>query len=772
MSGAKGLVAGLKVVELGWGLAASLTGMLFADNGADVIKVEPLEGDPYREIPAAKVWNRGKRSWSLDLKTEEGRKRYIELCAGADVVIDALRPGASDRHGCGDEVLRSHNPALVYCAISAYGRDDPRRDLPGYDPLISAWMGLTNEQQGRADRPRFPSFPIGSYGAAFNACIGVLAALHHRAKTGRGQLVETSLYDGALSLLTMSWCWNAKDPPLPSTRPRLIPSLPRRHMITLGVLKCSDGGYLQIHTGPTGHFALALRVLGLDGTMQNPPPSLEKSTPLSDDERAFLLDNVPKIVAAKPLDVWLAAFDEAGIACVPVDPPGKIFSDPQIVFDAAVVTVDDPELGSIRMVAPLPKCEQAPAGVSRPAPGLGEHNGEGFGSPARHSSAGAGSQEAPLKDLKIVDFGNFYAGPAATRILSDLGADVIKVEPPSGDPMRPTRNIFRMAQRGKRSLGLDMKAPAGRDIAHRLIAEADIVTHNMRENKADKVGLGFAELAALNSDLIYLRSPGFGSAGPRAHQASFAPLLSAMCGIQTEAAGKGQDPIQNWISNEDVVGSCLGAIWLLMALYRRDQGGKAVEIENSLLRAAMFAGSHVILDQQGVLIPSFEIDSEQLGTGPLCRLYEAQDGWIMLAVLTARDQELLRRSGALFALTSETAGDLRDVEGIDKVLEAWFRGQSASAALEILSAAGVPAELARPRQGMAFLSSDEKERLVSYKDVDVEARDIGHLIRFSDMPTPAIRSVARLGEHSDAILRELDKSDEDIAELRDAKVVV
>src|SRR5262249_26685843 len=139
-------------------------------------------------------------------------------------------------------------------------------------------------------------------------------------------------------------------------------------------------------------------------------------------------------------------------------------------------TVDDPELGRIRMVGPTLKCPEAPPRIARPAPRLGEHTREVLDAPPKPRRPSASPRRdirQPLQGVRIVDFGNFYAGPGASRILYDLGAEVVKVEPPQGDIFRGTASAFPSASRGKRSLALDLKTPEGRAIAHRLVSRAD-----------------------------------------------------------------------------------------------------------------------------------------------------------------------------------------------------------------------------------------------------------------------------------------------------------
>ena len=160
----------------------------------------------------------------------------------------------------------------------------------------------------------------------------------------------------------------------------------------------------------------------------------------------------------------------------------------------------------------------------------------------------------------MLDFSSFFATAYGAKLLSDLGADVIKVETLSGDQMRPMPDLFEASNRGKRNLAVDLKSAAGREVVARLVATADVVMHNLRPGKAEKLGIGHAELVRVRPDLVYCYLPGFGSAGPKAPLKSFAPLVSGFTGLLYEGAGEGNPPIRRVMGNEDYYNGFLGAV--------------------------------------------------------------------------------------------------------------------------------------------------------------------------------------------------------------------
>ena len=223
-----GVLDGVRVLDLTWGMAGPMATMLLADHGADVTRIERPGGDPFRDQLGYRVWNRGKRSAELDLKNADDLATFRSLARHADVVVESFRPGATQRLGIDYATLSEANPRLIYCSITGYGRDNRHSDRPAYDALVAARMGLHWEQRGwpggsavhHAGRdplypeleipqeaqqgapregPLFPSSRFPSLGAAYAATTAISAALRAREITGRGQWVETSLLRGALA---------------------------------------------------------------------------------------------------------------------------------------------------------------------------------------------------------------------------------------------------------------------------------------------------------------------------------------------------------------------------------------------------------------------------------------------------------------------------------------------------------------------------------------------------------------------------------------------
>jgi crotonobetainyl-CoA:carnitine CoA-transferase CaiB-like acyl-CoA transferase len=777
------LLDDVTVLDLSWGMAGPFAGMLMADNGADVIKVEPPGGDPFRFVPSYHVWNRGKRSVILDLRSDSGKARFLDLCCRADVLLESFRPDVMDGLGLGYEALARRNPRLIHVSINGYGSTHARANEPGYEHLVDAWLGLFNETQCYRGPPGFNAFPLSSFGAGQLAAIGALAAMAAREITGMGQHVETSLVDGAFVLNTMQWQWSERA----SSKLDMVSigaKLPRRHLMSVGILRCGDGRDLWLHTGVPGRFAAALEVLGIADKVSPAPPNLEKNAPLTEEERQYLLAEIPRILKTRPRDNWITAFQGADICCLPVDPPGVIFRDPQTEFDRTVVSVDDPDLGPVKMVGPVLKCADAQPRISRPAPRPGQHTdaimAELGKRPQVQSGGAPGSVKHPLEGIRILDFGSYFAGPSASKILADLGAEVIKIEPLQGDTLRGSPGAFRAAQRGKRSLAIDVKASEGRAIVQKLVQNSDIVTHNMRPGAAERAGIGYADLARLRPDLIYLHSPGFGNAGPRSNLQAFAPLVSGMVGLPYLAAGEGNPPLPFWVTNEDQLSGPFGACWMLMALHHRRRTGRGLRLESSLFSTAMMAASEVILDRSDKPIFRFEVDPAQTGYSPLCRLYKTGDAWLVLIAMLDKDWQRLCKVEGLQGLADDhrfagRADRAANPSALGEILESWFAQRTGDDALRLLRAQGVPCELSAPSRLESWFFDDDNiksGRVVHYTHAEAgEVRETGHSIRFSATPGIIRRPSPLLGEHTREILRELGFSDGDVERLREQRVV-
>ncbi len=651
---APGPLAGLRVVEIGQYIAAPFAATIFADQGADVVKIERPGGDPYRRDPARfAAWNRGKPSVVLDLASAAGRAEADVLIDGADVVIENLRPGALGRLGLALDERRRRHPGLVTCSISAYGSSGPARDDPGWEPLVHARAG---GQQGlfTAARPIWLPFPMASVAAALLAVLGTGAALVRRETTGYGQHVETSLFE-ALLFLNAGPIFH---------RDRHRTGVGREaHTPVLHTYPTSDGRGMQINLSGTERWRELCRLVGIDpdgesGLDFSDPASLAKLA-----DRAWsdgVLDDLARRFAERTADEWERALISAPAAVSKCNTLEEWLAHEQADANELFATVDDAEHGPVRLVGP-PIRLVADAG-------------------ARTSSRRRGSGAGALGGLRVIDMSSFWAGPLAARLLGELGAEVVKIEPPGGEgayqlmPVLP--NIYVDGNRSKRGLTLDLRNDEDRRRLLDLVGAADVVVENAIAGTWEKSGLGEDDIRAVNPGLVYARAKGFGLSGPLAS----APV------VRLRGAGRhryGDDP--GWraapahelhcerLLHRDPSRGRRGA-----GVARRARGVAVTSVESSLMvSATVFQSEHVAqiaLDGRR----SDEVGPELRGPAPGYRLYEAQDGWVVIC-----------------ATNPEQMTGIRVALGVDEVSAAAIapavRTMSAAAACSLLRSHAVPA---------------------------------------------------------------------------------
>lgn len=251
-----------------------------------------------------------------------------------------------------------------------------------------------------------------------------------------------------------------------------------------------------------------------------------------------------------------------------------------------------------------------------------------------------------LEDIKVVDFGQFVAGPVAARLIADLGAEVIKVEPLEGESLRPQRNsldafakTFQQGNAGKRAIAIDLRTKDGVKIIQQLIATSDVVSNNFRPGVADRLGIGYQDAKRLNPQIIYCSAPGYGSKGPRWDKPGFEPLYSAFCGVHRNSGGYGNPPSR--ATSFDQYCGLLGANAILMALYYRDMTGLGQHIEVAQLAQVLYYTSEVYFTEDEKMPWNPTLDSEQSGYHALSRLYQTMDDWVCICCWSQKEWKSL-----------------------------------------------------------------------------------------------------------------------------------
>lgn len=749
-----GVYDGVEVLDLTWGIAGPMAGMLLADQGARVTRIERPGGDPFYESPSWRVYNRGKRSVELDLTTDEGREAFYAMIDGADVVIESFTPGVTARLGIDSETLLARNPALVYCSVTAYGIDNEHSSRPGYEALVAARTGKQWEQRGgilsptqldlpdievpegaeqaaRPDGPIFSASPWMSLNGFYQASVGIASALVVQQRTGRGQHVVANMLNrpGTGSGATL-------DGP---------PSWMHMKGAPRGLFECKDGRW--VHQWALKPLTV-IQAAEYDSLDEAPAPQFGKRR--TDPNRIGMEPSAiievfhwfPLMQAAFKkftADEWAAWGARVLEGCQVVRSPEEALQDPALEVDGCVVTVEDPELGPIRHIGLLSDFSPTPGRVQGPAPRRGEHAAAPLSARPRASSP---VPKHPLSDVVVLDLGLALAGPFASSVLSDMGADVIKVNAPWDQWWLDTA-IGQMANRGKRSICLDLQRPDGRSALYRMVKQADIVTHNMRWGVAERIGIGYDDLRVHNPRVIYCNSRGFDKVRSAQNLPGTDQMGSALGGQEWEdgGCGDGGRPFLG-TSMGDLGNGYLMAISSVQALYHRDRTGEGQMIGTSILNACLATACSAFVFPDGSAPPRHRLDRLQLGFNARYRLYETADGWLCLAAVEPAHVDALAR-----ALRCELASD---DAALTAQLEAAFRARSAREWFDLLEGHDVPVEVS----SQSFRRDPNEPAL-----------------RFSLTPALVAGPAPKVGEHTYEILAQFGFSDEEIADLAEATAI-
>jgi crotonobetainyl-CoA:carnitine CoA-transferase CaiB-like acyl-CoA transferase len=357
-------------------------------------------------------------------------------------------------------------------------------------------------------------------------------------------------------------------------------------------------------------------------------------------------------------------------------------------------------------------------------------------------------------------------------VLSDLGADVVKLERIGGDPVRAMGSVNAMTNRGKRGIAVDLKRPEGAEIADRLIKWADVVHHNWRPGVADRLGLGYDRVRKLNPRVIYGASPGFGNLGPYRNYAAFEPLVSTRAGLMFYGQRPGDLPRSQVGSNMDWGNAVILAATVIMALTRRTETGSGCYIETPEYAAAMYTTSQVYLTENLQTHGEVLVDEDGLGVGdPFNRLYRTATDWIAVcAVRPQAREQLIRVTGTGIADPAQPSHET--VESFKKV----FASRPADEWISVLTLAGVPAEPV----GSSFIQEaldDERyvrSGLIGQRDDPVygSVKELGLVFRLDRTPGRTVVAPApKYGQDNWAVLGELGYAADEIARLEEMKVL-
>jgi crotonobetainyl-CoA:carnitine CoA-transferase CaiB-like acyl-CoA transferase len=739
--------AGVRVLDFSGHFASAMAAMHLGDLGAEVIKIDPTAAERGRAEPGYLAWNRNKRRLVLDLLRPDDLAEAKRLVADADVAIFDAPPGGLEELGLDGPTLTALHDHLIHAWAPPYGERGRWSSLPASHHLLAALTGISRAQSSYSGAPVHLISPQAYYGQANTLAIAIGAALYERVRSGRGQeVVVSGLHGAALVMPTTriegarSALWSAPVGGAPNYR----------------LYQCADDRWLFLGALFEPIYLRALEATGV---------LLEVlSDPLIDgDLRAALVApgarmTMTKLEAAfrsKPRAEWLAILEAADVPSGAVHTREEWFCGETIAANGMRVELQHPDLGAIEM----PGVSLQMSATPPRAPSLSELLSDRPILPPRAApiASGGARDDAPLAGVKVLDLGVVIAGAYAATILAGLGADVVKIETPSGDPFRSYGTAFCSYNRGKRSLVLDLKRPDAKKVFYELVAQADVVLDNSRLGVRERLGISYETLRTVNPRIISLSISGYGTQGPQASLPGFDPLLQAQSGLMQAQGGYGSEPVFHHIAVNDVGSAAMSAFAIVAALVARTRTGEGQEVRTSLATQSVLLQIGELTTHPGAPAPPMGA-RDCLGASALERSYECADGWIAVACASPlRCAALCDALGlddveAQAALAEACHGVL--ASRIAEVLETL----SVERALTCLGEAGAPAVPVRTvaeTYADAFLQ--ENDFYESYLDPAFGPTEgPGCIARFTRTTSAYPRAAPMLGEHSIEVLRDFD----------------
>ena len=594
---------GIRVLDFGMAAVGPISAEYMGFLGADVIKIESPSGDIVRRGKGgAAGWaghtylgnNIGKRGIILDLKQDADRAIALDLVKTADIILENFRsPEILERLGLGWDVISKLNPRIIYLQSSAFGPVGPMVGKPSNDWVTQAYGGLTSltgEPGGAAEFSRGTS-SLDWNGAMVNL-EALLIALYVRNRTGKGLRINTSQFQSTLITATTRLAEYVATGVVPSpsgsARPNIVPDQ---------AFATSDG-YVSVSAVNNRLFERLAAAIGRGDLATD----ARYATPaLRVDNRAALVAELELVFKTKTSDAWVQTLREAR---VPVGEFQKydtlaenLLNNPQVQAQNLVTILEQTGGGDILSQQPHWHFDKTQPSIQRPSPMFGEHQDEVMAElkawkPSEAPATLPGGGGLAMAGLKVVDFSQGISGPLAGMQFGDLGADVIKVEPPEGDWMRQTPPfkggegaLHLHLNRNKRSIAVDLKTPEGLALAKQLVSKADVVIEGYRPGVMGRLGLDYATLSKDNPKLVYCSISGYGSTGPLADVPATELDIQVQVGATRHVGPVGKEPVRFGYDLSSAAAGMAGVQGILAALLYRDKTGQGQHVETSLLAA-------------------------------------------------------------------------------------------------------------------------------------------------------------------------------------------
>ena len=776
--------------------------------GAEVIKVEPPEGDearrlgpfpnhaPHPEKSGLFLWlNVNKYGVTLDATLPRDRRRLADLIQTADILIESDAKGALHTwqpDGLVDgNALRQRYPGLILTSITPFGNWGPYAGYKATDLVLFHMSGNAHGLLGPVEEPeRDPPIRAGGHQAelvaGMAAATATLAALYRKRTTGLGCHVALSAFEAMVNQLISGLANCAYGQPAPPRAQKEVKEAAIGGMVTAigGVLPCRDG-YVAISPREDAQWARWLDVMGQPEWADDVRFCTREARQQHSTELWERLSQWSRQHSKHDIARW---GQEQRIPCFPANTVQELLSDEHLAARQFFVDIDHPAAGPLTYPGVPYTLSRTPLPLkARPAPLLGQHNDRFLGGRAplpqdEISLVGdrslAGAQ--PLAGVRVVDLSWIIAGPTATRFLAMMGAEVIKV----GSARRPdpsTRGApFQAYNQSKRYAALNIAKPEGLALAKQLLSISDVVVENFAAGVIERLGLGYDVVSAVKPDIIMVASSGTGHAGPHKDYVAYGSLLQHYTGWNGISGYPNREPIKGGLWADPWVGMELAMV-TLAALHHRALTGEGQYIDLSMAEALSASIPEALLDYQmngEIRAPQGNRDDWDAPHG----VYPCAgaDRWIAIAVTSEAEWQALcgvieRPDLAADPGLSSAAGRRQHRDALDAAIALWTRHQDDEAAMHALQAAGVPAG---PSLDIVRVYRHPQLReggyLTPLRTSDGDIRDLPGLPwRFADLPDHHhITAAPVLGQDNVYVYQELlGLSEAEVARLVEAQII-
>ena len=770
---------GLRVLEMGSRTTAPYIGKLFTDAGADVLKLESSEGDPFRTWSAsgaaipdgedAAWWqflNAGKRSVTIDLETEEGKRYFNNFVAETDLILDDHIPQEAQRLGITFQDIQTISSSTVLASLTHFGTTGPWANRPANDFILQALTGATENRGIPDEEPAACGGELGDFVAAALSAPAILAITLASKTTGEGAHIDVSQYESMmLAFQTYRPIFDHFAPDFRPTRQIEIPS----------VEPAKDGwvGFCTITGQQWQDFC---SMIGADDWIGNDDLT-NFHTRMERREEVW-----PRIWAFTKERTVQELVDLASAFRIPVGPIGT--GDKIASFDHFAernVFVENPH--GFTQPRPPYQFEQSNLAPLRKAPPLGKH--DAYNPRPGNVPAFGKNNDQPLAGVKVVDLSAFWAGPVATNLLRVLGADLIKIEShirldgmrwasglpiPMEDKLWEWSPVYHGANAGKRVINLDLSTQQGKDIALQLIADADVIIENYSPRVTESWGFTWENIHALNDQAIFVRVPAYGTDGPWRDRVGFAMNMEQVSGLANRTGHPDGPPFVPRGPVDSIAG--MHAVFAtILALTERTRIGKGQLVELPLIEGALQAAAEqvvehsaygTVLNRQGNKAPNASPQGLYKTSG--------NDAWLAISIQNNQQWK---------ALTEQINPDLanydreKDTEKIDEIIRAWAQTQDAETAAESLWNAAIPVAPCMHFNDSGKTTQHQHRNFLQTYEHPITGHTpyLSYPFHLNGTHLPLGGPAPILGEHTNEILTQLGYTQEQLEELESNGVI-